>query len=46
VNAVIMLCLRLAAMARSMERGHHVTWALIGMSRKLAAYNYTSSQAL
>ena len=34
-------------MARSIaQRGHHVTCALIGMSRKLAAYNYTSSLAL
>jgi len=34
-------------MARSIEqRGHHVTCALIGMSRKLAAYNYASSLAL
>ena len=34
-----MLCLRLAAMARSIEqRGHHVTCALIGTSRKLVAY--------
>ena len=30
-------------MARSTERGHHVTCALIGTSHKLAAYNYTSS---
>jgi len=30
-------------MARSIEqRGHHVTCALIGTSRKLAAYNYAS----
>ena len=36
-----------AAMARSIEqRGHHVTCALIGTSRKLAAYNYASSLAL
>jgi len=42
-----MFCLRLAAMARSIEqRGYHVTCALIGTSRKLAAYNYTSSLAL
>ena len=34
-------------MARSIEqRGHHVTCALIGMSQKLAACNYTSSLAL
>ena len=34
-------------MARSIEqRGHHVTCALIGTSRKLAACNYTSSLAL
>ena len=34
-------------MARSIEqRGHHVTCALIETSRKLAAYNYTSSLAL
>jgi len=34
-------------MARSIEqRGHHVTCALIGTSRKLAAYNYTSSLVL
>jgi len=36
-------------MARSIEqRSHHVTCALIGMSRKLAAYNnyYASSLAL
>ena len=34
-------------MARSIElRGRHVTCALIGMSRKLAAYNYASSLAL
>jgi len=33
----------LAAMAQSIEqRVHHVTWALIGTSRKLATYNYTS----
>ena len=32
-------------MARSSEqRGHHVTCALIGTSRNLAAYNYKSSQ--
>jgi len=28
------------------HRGHHLTCALIGTNRKLAAYNYTSSQAL
>ena len=28
------------------QRGHHVTCALFGTSRKLAAYNYTSSLAL
>ena len=40
VNAVIMLCLRLAAMARSIEqRGHHVTCALIGTSHKPSALN-------
>jgi len=34
-------------MARSIEqRAHHVTCALIGTIRKLAAYNYTSSLAL
>jgi len=34
-------------MARSIEqRGHHITCALIGMSRKLAVYNYMSSLAL
>ena len=34
-------------MARSIQqRGHHVTCALIGTSRKLAAYNYMSSLAL
>jgi len=45
VNAVIMLCLRLAAMARSIEqRGHHVTCALIGTSRKLAAYNIRAAE--
>ena len=34
-----MLCLRLAAMAGSIEqRGHHVACALIGTSRKLAVY--------
>ena len=34
-------------MARSIEqRGHHVTCALIGVSRKLAAYNYTIILAL
>ena len=34
-------------MARSIEqRGRHVTRALIGTSRKLAAYNYASSLAL
>jgi len=34
-------------MARSIEqRGHHVTCALIEMSRKLAAYYYASSLAL
>jgi len=34
-------------MARSLEqRGHHVTCALIGTSRNLAAYNYGSSLAL
>ena len=34
----------MAAMARSIEqRGHHVTCALIGTSRKLAAYNYTTA---
>jgi len=34
-------------MARSIQQhGHHVTCALIGMSCKLAAYNYTSSLAL
>jgi len=34
-------------MARLIEqRGHHVTCALIGTSRKLAAYNYASSLAL
>ena len=34
-------------MAQSIQQhGHHVTCALIGMSRKLAAYNYTSSLAL
>ena len=42
-NAVFVL----AAMAWSVEqRGHHVTCALIGTSRKLAAYNYASSLAL
>ena len=47
VSAVIMFYLLLAAMARSIEqRGHHMTCALIGMSRKLAAYNYTSGLAL
>ena len=31
-------------MVRPVEQhGHHVTCALIGMSHKLAAYNYTSS---
>ena len=36
-----------SAMAQSMEqRGHHVTCALIGMSHKLAAYNYTSILAI
>ena len=34
-------------MARSIEqRGYRVTCALIGTSRKLAAYNYTSGLAL
>jgi len=34
-------------MARSIEqRGYHVICALIGMSRKLAAYNYVSRLAL
>ena len=34
-------------MARSIEQcGYHVTCALIGTSRKLAAYNYTSGLAL
>ena len=34
-------------MARSIEqRGHHMICALIGTSRELAAYNYTSSLAL
>ena len=34
-------------MAQSIQqRGHHVTYALIGTSRKLAAYNYMSSLAL
>ena len=34
-------------MARSIEqRSHHVTCALIGMSRQLAAYNYTISLAI
>ena len=34
-------------MARAIEqRGHHVTCALIGPSRKLAAYSYASSLAL
>ena len=28
------------------QHGHHVTCALIGTSRKLAAYNYASSLAL
>jgi len=28
------------------QRGHHVTCALIGMSRKFAAYNYASSLVL
>ena len=31
---------------RNEQRGHHVTCALIGTSRKLAAYNYASSLAL
>ena len=47
VSAVIMSCLCLTPMARSIEqRGHHVRCALIGTSRKLAAYNYTSTLAL
>ena len=34
-------------MAQSIEQhGRHVTCALVGTSRKLAAYNYTSSLAL
>ena len=34
-------------MARSIEqRGHHMTCVLIGTSRKLATYNYTSSPTL
>jgi len=34
-------------MARSIiDSGHHVRCALIGMSHKLAAYNYTSSLVL
>jgi len=34
-------------MARSIKQcGHHVTCALIGTSRKLAAYKYASSLAL
>ena len=37
----------LTTMARSIEqRGHHVTYALIGTSRQWAAHNYTSSLAL
>ena len=37
----------MAAIARSIEqRGHHMMCALIGTSRQLAAYNYTSSLAL
>jgi len=33
--------------ARSIQqRGHHVTWAFIGTSRKLAAYNYMISLVL
>jgi len=39
-----MLCLRLA-MARSIEqRGHHETCALIGTSRKLAAYTIRAAE--
>ena len=34
-------------MVRSIpQRGHHVMYALIGTSRKLAAYNYMSSLVL
>ena len=34
-------------MAQSIQQhGHHVTCALIGTSRKLAAYNYTSRLVL
>jgi len=39
-----MFCLHLAATARSTEPcGHHVTCALTGTSRKLAAYNHMRS---
>jgi len=58
VSAVTMLCLRVGrhgsinsidrAMAAKTKTkcGHHMTCALVGKSRELAAYNYTSSLAV
>jgi len=46
VSVVIMFCLRFGrhGSIKIEQRGHHVTCALIGTSRKLAAYNnYASS---
>ena len=43
----MMFCLRFWPPLLVIEqRGRHVTCALIGTSRKLAAYNYASSLAL
>jgi len=49
VVSAVMFCLRfdrLHAIRSIEQRVHHVTCALIGTSRKLAAYDYTSSLAL
>jgi len=47
MSAVIMFCLCFGRHGSIIEqRGHHVTCALIGTSRKLAAYNYASKLAL
>jgi len=55
VIAVVHWCLRAATMfclrfdrhgSINSQRGHHMICALVGTSRKLAAYNYASSLAL
>ena len=41
-----MFCFRFGRHGSIEQRGHHVICALIGTSRKSAAYNYASSIAL